>query len=200
MIAVIDYDAGNTCSVINAIERIGVDYMLTSNEEQIIAASSVIFPGVGHAKAAMASLKAKKLDLLIPNLVQPVLGICVGMQLLFQKSEEGSVDCMSIIPGEVKRFKSDLGLKVPHMGWNKVFWDCDDPLLEGIQPGSYFYFVHSYYHKRSESSLAYTSYGVDISAIIRKNNFWGIQFHAEKSAQIGEQLIRNFIHNCKSTI
>lgn len=197
MIGIIDYDAGNTCSVINALKRLHTEHILSADARILSQCEAVIFPGVGHAFAAMNSIRRKKLDDVILKLKQPVLGICVGMQLFFERSEEGATDCLGIMQGQVRRFAYAKDLKVPHMGWNKCFWSKPDPLLEGLKQGAYFYFVHSYYHPCDENTLAYTNYSDNISAVVRKNNYWGIQFHAEKSAFCGERILHNFIHNCK---
>jgi len=145
MIALIDYDAGNTCSVMNALNRLNADYKLSDDIDVIRSADKVIFPGVGHAGAAMEALKRKGLVDLIPTLEQPVLGICVGMQLLASHSEEGDTPCLGILPDTVRRFEYGPNVKVPHMGWNNLKLESDDGLFENIKDESHFYFVHSYY-------------------------------------------------------
>lgn len=193
MIAIIDYDAGNTCSVMNALNRIGAPFILSDDHEIIQRADKVIFPGVGHAAAAMEALQKKDLVEVIRSLAQPVLGICVGMQLLCDHSEEGDTKCLGIIPGSVRRFDPKSGIKVPHMGWNIVKVNLKDEILKGISDDDYFYFVHSYYVPLNEETLASCDYNGSFSAIVRKDNFYGIQFHAEKSGSVGEQLITNFL-------
>ena len=198
MIALIDYDAGNICSVMNALDRLDVDYLLTSDSDQICSADKVIFPGVGHAGAAMSNLKDKGLDQVIKTLKQPVLGICVGMQLLCTYSEEGDTTCLDIVPARVRRFSQDLDLKVPHMGWNEIQSKrTDHRLLEKISNNDFVYFVHSYYVEDNQYSIAAAHYGLDICAAVHKENFYGIQFHAEKSGAVGEQILANFIKNIK---
>ena len=193
MIALIDYDAGNTCSVTNALDRIGVDYLLTDDPEKIKSSDKVIFPGVGHAKAAMTSLKRKGLDIVIRNLNQPVLGICVGMQLLAMKSEEGDCQGLGIIDTVVKRFDAANGFKVPHMGWNEVT-TSSDPLFSNLDQTEYFYFVHSYFMPQVQESIATCMYNQEFTAAVQKDNFWGIQFHAEKSSSAGAMVLQNFIN------
>lgn len=194
MIALIDYEAGNICSVMNALDRLDVDYQLTDDSNVIQVADKVIFPGVGHAGAAMANLTEKGLDQVIKQLKQPVLGICVGMQLLCTHSEEGDTTCLNIVPAKVRRFSSDLALKVPHMGWNEIQSKTSDhQLLNGVDNNDHVYFVHSYYVEDNKFSIASARYGIDICAAVHKDNFYGIQFHAEKSGSVGEQILANFI-------
>ncbi len=193
MIVMIDYDAGNTCSVMNALDRLGADYTLTDNKEQIEQADKVIFPGVGHAGAAMAALRSKDLVNTIKSLKQPVLGICVGMQLMAEKSVEGDTSCLGIVPGVVTKFDKTQGYKVPHMGWNQLNGITSDPLMNNIDAGSYVYFVHSYYLPDTEYAIATCEYQQSFAAAIKKDNFWGVQFHPEKSGEVGAQMIRNFL-------
>lgn len=195
MIAIIDYKAGNTCSVMNALNRLDADYVLTDDKEQIKRADKVIFPGVGHAKAAMDALNEKELIPVIKKLNQPLLGICLGMQLLCAKSEESDTKCLNIIPLDVLRFSNNSSeFKVPHMGWN-TFDQNNDPLFNQIGCENHCYFVHSYYAPVSEYTISKTNYIHDFSSSIRKNNFVGVQFHPEKSGTIGEQIIKNFLEN-----
>ncbi len=194
MIALIDYDAGNVCSVMNALSRLGVDYVLTDREQDIRAADKVIFPGVGHAGAAMQRLQNKGLDQVIIDLKQPVLGICVGMQLLCSWSEEGDTKGLGIVSAKVKKFKAESNLKVPHMGWNQISLKEDHLLFDGINIQDYLYFVHSYYIEDNISSIASCYYSTEFCAALCKDNFHGIQFHAEKSGPVGELLIANFIN------
>jgi glutamine amidotransferase len=189
-IALIDYGAGNVQSVKYAINRLGYEPILTKDSNEIISADKVIFPGVGSAKAAMQQLQESELDKLIPNLKQPVLGICVGMQLMCKYSEEGNVKCLGIIDAEVKRFKGDL--KIPHMGWNGIF-DCKSLVFDNIRENNQVYFVHSYYVPINENTIAKTCYGFDFSAAIQKDNFYAVQFHAEKSSDIGAQILKQFL-------
>ncbi len=193
MIAIIDYDAGNTRSVMNALDRLDVSYVLTDDAEQLRAAEKVIFPGVGHAAAAMDALRRRNLTTVIRQLTQPVLGICVGMQLMCKRSEEGNIACLGIVDRCVRKFDVASGLKIPHMGWNTVHIEEDDVLWTDIADKSYFYFVHSYYVPLMQETIARCTYGEVFSAVIRKDNFWGIQCHAEKSGKIGSTLLANFV-------
>ncbi len=193
MIVLIDYDAGNTCSVMNALDRLQADYRLSSDPKEIRSAQKVIFPGVGHAGAAMTSLKEKGLVDVIKGLTQPVLGICVGMQLMAERSEEGDTACLGIIPGIVSRFDPSQDYNVPHMGWNTTQTKTKDSLFDSIDDDAYFYYVHSYYLPDNKYCIATSDYDVTFAAAIRKDNFWGIQFHAEKSSKQGAQIIENFL-------
>lgn len=191
MIAIIDYNAGNTRSVINALQRLGAKPVLTADPEVILSADKVILPGVGHASAAMEELDKRSLMDTIHQITKPFLGVCLGMQIMLEHSEEGNTPCLGLIPGTVMKFESATE-KIPHMGWNTV-QNSDDVLWEGIDPRSYFYFVHSYYVPQSNFTIAATNYILPFSAAIRKDNFWGVQFHPEKSASIGETLLMNFL-------
>lgn len=190
-LAIIKYNAGNIQSVMIALERLGVNAVVTDDVEEIKHADRVIFPGVGEASTAMKYLKEKKLDELIRDLKQPVLGICLGMQLLCDHSEENDTDCLGIIPIQVKRFK-DPQLKIPQMGWNSIH-GLKSPLFKNIEEGSFIYNVHSYYAVDSEYSIATCNYGLFYSAAIHKDNFYGVQFHTEKSADTGDRILRNFL-------
>ena len=194
MIAIIDYDAGNTKSVINALRRIGVSYVLTSNKDDIQAAEKVIFPGVGHAFAAMEKLENKGLVPILQSCKQPFLGICLGMQLLFEKSEEGDTLCLGILPGTIRQFESSPSFKVPHMGWNtnKIYNEENAGLFKGLD-NCETYFVHSYYADVGSYSSTICDYGIEFSASVKWNNFYGVQFHPEKSGKVGEQILKNFI-------
>lgn len=194
MIVLIDYDAGNTCSVMNALKRIDADFVLSDQPDVIRAADKVIFPGVGHAKAAMDSLVSKKLVNVIKELTQPVLGICVGMQLFCDSSQEGDTECLGILPMRVTKFNESNNLKIPHMGWNQIQLQGLSPLFNGIGSEDYVYFVHSYFVPDSEFSLANCDYGKSFSAAVQKDNFYGIQFHAEKSGNVGAKIMSNFIN------
>jgi len=192
-LAIIKYNAGNIQSVLNALERLGVQGKVTDDAEEITSADKVIFPGVGEASSAMNSLKQNNLDLLIKGLRQPVFGICVGMQLLCLHSEENDTDCLGIIPVQVKKFNAAvLKLKVPQMGWNTIY-ALRSPLLKGVPENSYIYNVHSYYAEVNEHTIAKCNYGIEYAAALQKDNFYGVQFHTEKSAEIGDQIIKNFL-------
>lgn len=187
-VVIIDYDAGNIRSVRNALDRLGVDSTVSSSAEVIRGADRVIFPGVGHARPALERLQELELDAVIPALHQPVLGICLGMQLLCGSNEEAGFDGLGVFDVPVKRFTADV--KVPHMGWN-VLKDTSGFL--GQDDSNYAYFVHSYYVPVFENTIASVSYGNDISVAIEKDNFIGCQFHPEKSGPFGEQLIKRFM-------
>ncbi len=193
MIAIIDYNAGNIQSVEFAMQRLGVDYVTTSDKELIRKADKVIFPGVGEAKNTMEFLKAHGLDTFIKELKQPVLGICLGMQLMCKHSEEGDVNALGIFDTTVKKFIPTDGEKVPHMGWNTII-DVKSPLFEGELEGKYVYFVHSYYAEPCQHTIATTNYVLPYSSALYKDNFYATQFHPEKSGDVGEQILRNFIN------
>lgn len=186
----IDYGAGNIQSVKYALNRLGIEPILTKDHDLIKSADKVIFPGVGAADAAMRQLKVSGLDKLIPTLTQPVLGICVGMQLMCKRSKEGDVDCLGIINVEVEKFKK--GLKIPHMGWNNLR-DIKSNLFNANNDAEQMYFVHSYYVPINEYTIATTDYGIPFSAAIQKDNFYAVQFHTEKSGDIGEEILKNFL-------
>ena len=194
-IVIIDYGAGNTKSVEYALNRIGVKATLTANLIEVKNADGVIFPGVGHASSAMRSLKEKGLDLLIPELKQPVLGICLGMQLMCSSSEEGGTKGLGIFQEKAIKFQNDL--KVPQIGWNKLKIREDNDLLERVDR-EFVYFVHSYYVPVSQQTIGKTEYGVEFSAALQKDNFYGCQFHPEKSSLAGEKILKNFISICES--
>lgn len=197
MIAIIDYNTGNLFSVTCALDRLGAEYVVTSSPEEIKAADSVILPGVGEASSAMSNLRATGLDKLIPTLKVPVLGICIGMQLMCRSSEEGKASCMGIFSNEVLRLKGEElngdSLKVPHMGWNSIT-NLRTTLFEGIDEGEYLYFVHSFAPAIGKATIATTSYGTDFSSALYSGNFFGTQFHPEKSGGVGERILRNFIN------
>ena len=191
-VAIVKYNAGNVYSVVNALRRVGIEPVLTDDAEQLKQADRVLFPGQGEARGAMEYLKARRLDEVIRDLKQPVLGICVGQQLLCKHSEEGDVDCIGIFDAEVKRFSPTRHEdKVPCMGWNMLL-DTKSPLMEGIE-GSYVYFVHSYYVPLCENTIATADYILPYSASLHKDNFYACQFHPEKSGKAGERIIRNFL-------
>lgn len=197
MIAIVDYDTGNLRSVCNALERIGADYVLTDDADIIRKADKVLLPGVGEASSAMAKLRERGLREVITSLKQPVLGICIGMQLMCSHSEEGDTDCLGIFDTEVKRFNADrnAGIKVPHMGWNEIH-NLHSPLLEGLKEGDFVYFVHSFAPQLCSETIATSENGVTFAAALNKGNFYGTQFHPEKSGTIGEHIMRNFVEKC----
>lgn len=191
-VAIINYNAGNVRSVLFAMERLGIDAMLTDDHDKIRSADKVIFPGVGEASTTMKYLREKGLDELIRSLTQPVLGICLGMQLLCDHSEENDTPCLGIIPQKVRLFQPENGEKVPHMGWNQIqrsegSWFSPD--LEG----EYAYFVHSYYVEKGPFTAALTHYVLPFSCALKKDNFYATQFHPEKSSTVGEQVLRDFL-------
>ncbi len=191
-IAIVKYNAGNIYSVVNALQRLGVEPLLTDDAEALRKADRVLFPGQGEARGAMEYLQAHGLDEVIRNLQQPVLGICVGQQLLCQHSEEGDVDCIGIFDAEVKRFcPTRHEDKVPCMGWNKLY-DTHSDLMKGIE-NQYVYFVHSYYVPLCKETIATADYILPYSAALHKDNFYATQFHPEKSGSIGEQILKNFL-------
>ena len=193
IMVIIKYNAGNIQSVLYALERIGMQAMVTDDHDAIHSADKIIFPGVGEARSAMKYLRERNLDKIIKNLQQPVLGICLGMQLMCTYSEENDTECLGIFDTAVKKFQvENLELKVPQIGWNKVS-DISAPLFTGIGNDPYCYFVHSYYAELCEETAATTVYGIKFSSALSKNNFYGVQFHPEKSAAAGEKIIRNFI-------
>ncbi len=193
-IVIVKYNAGNIQSVLYALERIGVNAIVTDNHEEIMAADKVIFPGVGEASSAMNSLKENNLDAVIKELKQPVLGICVGMQLLCTFSEENNTPCLDILHQPVKLFRPEKysKIKVPQIGWNTLY-DLKSPLMEGLAENSYCYFVHSYFVPLNEYTIATTNYVQPYSAAFNKDNFYGVQFHTEKSSVVGERILKNFI-------
>ncbi|MCP4441473.1 MAG: imidazole glycerol phosphate synthase subunit HisH [Aureispira sp.] len=195
-ITIIDYNAGNTQSVVFALERLGIKPTLSRDKTTIEQADKIIFPGVGEASSTMQFLKELGLDQIIPNLKQPVLGICLGMQLLCKQSEEGNIDCLGIIPQLVKQFPNNGQDKVPHMGWNTLTTKSDHPLFRGINPKDYVYYVHSYYAELGEATIAQTDYILPFSAALQYNNFYATQFHPEKSGDVGSKILKNFIELC----
>ncbi len=190
MIAIVKYNAGNIRSVKNALDRLEVPSILTDDPEKLKAAEKVIFPGVGEAKTAMKYLKDRGLDEILTNLTQPFLGICLGMQLMCSHSEEKNTPCLGVFEEKVKKFPP-MGL-IPHMGWNN-FERCEGALFEGITSTDNVYFVHSYYVELGEHTIGETNYLIPFTSAMKKNNFYGVQFHPEKSADIGATLIKNFL-------
>lgn len=190
-VVIIKYNAGNIRSVDFALQRLGVQALITDNHDEIRSADRVIFPGVGEASSAMQFLKSQKLDSLIVNLKQPVLGICLGMQLMCSHSEENNTDCLGIFDMHVKRI-SGTELKVPQIGWNRIF-NLQSNLFESIPDNEFMYFVHGYYVDKSPYSIALADYGIEYSAAIHKDNFYAVQFHPEKSGAAGQLILENFI-------
>ena len=192
-VAIVKYNAGNVYSVVNALKRLGIEPLLTDDAEQLSKADRVIFPGQGEARGAMEYLKERRLDEVIRNLRQPVLGICIGQQLLCKHSEEGDVDCIGVFDTEVKRFQPKRHEdKVPCMGWNNLKLR-ENKLFEGLSENPYVYFVHSYYVPVCEDTAAVADYILPYSAAMHKGNFYACQFHPEKSGKVGEQIIKNFL-------
>ena len=192
-VAIIDSGGANLASLQFALERLGAESVVTSDLAVISTAPRVLLPGVGSALAAMQRLTASGVAGHLPQLTQPVLGICLGMQLLFQKSEEGPAQCLGILPQTVRKLTPAPGRPVPHMGWNRLHMVREDPLLEGVAEGEYLYFVHSYAAPASTTTLATSDYGMPIAAVVRKNNFWGTQFHPERSTKVGARILANFL-------
>ena len=189
-IVIIDYGAGNIQSIMFAIERLGYKAVLSSNSEEIKAADKVIFPGVGEASSAMKKLIESGLDTLIPTLKQPVLGICLGMQLMCKSSQEGDTKGLGIFNVDVVKFSNKV--KVPQMGWNQIY-NLSSPLFSGITDNEYMYLVHSFYAPLCNEAIATTNYEVEYASALQKDNFYGTQFHPEKSGDVGEQILSNFL-------
>ncbi|MEE1963388.1 imidazole glycerol phosphate synthase subunit HisH [Allomuricauda taeanensis] len=189
-IVIIDYGAGNIQSIIFAIKRLGYDALLSHDSKEIQEADKVIFPGVGEASSAMAKLRSSGLDTLIPELEQPVLGICLGMQLMCHSSEEGNTQGLGIFNLDVKKFSNQV--KVPQIGWNQIT-DLKTDLFKGIPDKSYIYLVHSFYAPLGQETIASSEYGLEYSAALQKENFYGVQFHPEKSSDIGSTILNNFL-------
>ena len=190
MIAIIDYSAGNIRSVKNALERLGAPYVLTADEATLRQASHVILPGVGEASSAMEQLRQRGLDTVIPTLTQPVLGICIGMQLLCKHSEEGDCNCLGVFDTNVR--KLNVPLPVPHTGWDTVS-RLKGELYDGIPEDTYIYYVHSFAAEPCAQMTAETTYGVTFAASLRNGNFHGVQFHPEKSGDVGAKILANFL-------
>lgn len=192
-LAIIDSGGANIASLQFAVERLGIASDLTTDPQRVRDASHVILPGVGAAADCMGRLRSAGIVDTIRELKQPLLGICVGMQLLFESSEEGNVACIGMLPGRVRHFAQREGLPVPHMGWNQLELQRDSPLLEDIATGDYVYFIHSYAAPTGALTVASTSYGEPFSAVVQHGNVYGAQFHPERSAQVGSRLLRNFV-------
>lgn len=190
IVAIIDYGAGNIKSIQFALERLGCDSVLSDNADEIENADKVIFPGVGEANSAMRKLKTKGLDKVIPNLNRPVLGICLGMQLLCNSSEEGNTKGLGVFDCEVVKFSD--AMKVPQIGWNQIF-NLKSDLFSGVSEDSYVYLVHSFYASLNDHAISTTNYGLDYASALQKDNFYGVQFHPEKSSTVGQQILSNFL-------
>jgi glutamine amidotransferase len=190
---IIDSGGANLASLQFAFERLGARTRVSADPDQIASAARVVLPGVGSASDAMRRLRKSGIADLLPSLTRPVLGICLGMQLLFRRSEEGDTDCLGILPDTVKRLQPVTGRPVPHMGWNQLLPVREDPLLDGVEANEYVYFVHSYAAPVSDLTLASADYGTPFSAIVRRRNFWGTQFHPERSAATGAGILANFL-------
>jgi glutamine amidotransferase len=191
-IVIVKYNAGNIQSVLYALDRLNVTATVTDNESEIRTADKVIFPGVGEASTAMNYLREKNLDRIIKDLKQPVLGICLGMQLLCASSEENNTKCIGIFDEQVKRFPAQKEFKVPQIGWNNIY-DLKSPLFKEVRGNEYVYLVHSYYAAIGEHTIATADYVLPFSVALHKNNFYGVQFHPEKSAIAGETILKNFV-------
>jgi glutamine amidotransferase len=195
-VAIVRYNAGNIQSLLFALARLGVEPIVTDDAERLRNADKVIFPGVGEARSAMTYLQARGLDAIITGLRQPVLGICIGMQLLCAHSEENDTECMGIFSPSLRKFVSDAGypqrLKVPHIGWNTINFE-PHPLFAGVPSGSFVYYVHSYAADIAPETIASTEYGLSFSGALHKDNFYAVQFHPEKSGEAGSRILQNFL-------
>jgi glutamine amidotransferase len=197
MIGIIEYGAGNIRSVSNALNRLGVPHFHSSSRSELQKAKKLIFPGVGEARSAMEALSRTDLFEWLKEVKVPFLGICLGMQLLFEHTTERATDCLGILAGTNKRFEDKPSvLKVPHMGWNQVQQKNDSPLFSGISSGEHFYFVHSYYAPLVDATIGITEYDVKFTSALHQNNCYGVQFHPEKSGKAGLQILKNFIELC----
>lgn len=192
-VAIIDSGGANIASLRAALARLGADSVVTTDHDVIRRAARVLLPGVGSAHNAMMRLRAAGLDQLIPALKQPLLGVCLGMQLLFERSEEGPVNCLGVIPGAIGKLQPEPGKPVPHMGWNQMTQVRPDPLLDGISSLDHVYFVHSFFAPTSSATVAITDYGVALTSVARHNNFCGTQFHPERSGVVGARILANFL-------
>ena len=192
-VVIIDSGGANIASLQAALSRLGAESRVSSDAEVIRRAPRVLLPGVGSAQDAMSRLRIAGLDKLIPDLKQPLLGICLGMQILFERSEEGPANCLGVIPGSIVKLQSEPGRPVPHMGWNQMTQVHNDPLLDGISSLDHVYFVHSFAAPTSGATVAITDYGVVFTAVVRRDNFCGTQFHPERSGVVGARILGNFL-------
>ena len=192
-VVIIDSGGANIASLSAALGRLGAESLVTTDHDVIRRAPRVLLPGVGSAHDAMSRLRSTGLDQLIPQLQQPLLGICLGMQLLFERSEEGPANCLGVIPGSIGKLQSAPGRPVPHMGWNQMTQVRPDPLLDGISSIDYVYFVHSFFAPTSPATVAITDYGTALTAVARHKNFCGTQFHPERSGVVGARILANFL-------
>ena len=192
-VVLVDGGGTNIGSVRYALQRLGVDAQMSSDAGRIRAASHVILPGVGAAAPGMARLRAAGLDTLLGELRQPLLGVCLGMQLLFERSEEGDTQCLGLLPGTVRHIPQSGNVRIPHMGWNTLRIERADPLLDGVADGAFAYFVHGYAAPVGASTLASTEHGMRLAAVVRRGNVCGMQFHPERSAAVGARLLANFL-------
>jgi|WetSurMetagenome_2_1015567.scaffolds.fasta_scaffold235723_2 imidazole glycerol-phosphate synthase subunit HisH len=199
MIGVVEYEAGNIQSVSNALGTIGAEHLVTSDRKELSKCDGIILPGVGAAPGAMAALKRRDLTGFLKDVRLPFLGICLGMQLLYEYSEEGGTECLGVLPGTVRRFDPAVVTKVPHMGWNDVEWTGPTGLRSGEETGDFYYFAHSYYSEIGEWTTGVSSDGIRFTAAICRANFLGVQFHPEKSGDKGLKLLRRFISLCASS-
>lgn len=195
MIALIEYGAGNTASVSNGLEELNVEHVITKNENEISNADKIIFPGVGEASSAVKRLHLLNLFSLLRVIKKPMLGICLGMHILCDRSEEGNVSCLGVVDAEAKKF-DETKVKVPHMGWNMVDIIKESKLFNNIDDKTYFYFAHSYYIPKNDSTIATAKHDLEFCSVLEKDNFYGVQFHPEKSGEAGLKLLRNFIELC----
>ncbi len=196
MIGVVDYEAGNIASISNALTAIGAEFIVSSDSHKLEVCSGIILPGVGAAPGAMASLEQHELAGFLKSASVPLLGVCLGMQLFYENSEEGSTTCLGILHGTVKKFDKRTS-KIPHMGWNVVEQGLSIPLMEGISTKEYFYFAHSYYSPVDETTVAFTDEGVRFASVNQSGTVMGVQFHPEKSGTVGLKLLKNFANLCK---
>jgi glutamine amidotransferase len=197
--AIIDSGGANIASLRAALSRLGADSVVTTDHDVIRRAPRVLLPGVGSAHNAMLRLRNAGLDQLIPTLKQPLLGICLGMQLLFERSEEGPVNCLGVIPGAIGKMQSEPGKPVPHMGWNQMTQVREDPLLDGVSSLDYVYFVHSFAAPTSAATVAITDYTQPLTSVARRDNFCGTQFHPERSGVVGARILANFLKASSGT-
>ncbi len=195
MIALIDYGAGNMASVANVLDELNYEYLITNHESDISKAAKIIFPGVGEASSAIKNLHLTNLFTMLRVTKKPMLGICLGMQLLCDKSKEGNTTCLGIFPATTEKF-DETKIKVPNMGWNQIKYVRQSKLFSEIPDEEYFYFANSYYVPVNENTTSICNYGIDFCSSMEKNNFYGVQFHPEKSGKMGIQLIKNFVEKC----